>query len=354
MPSITSKGAGIQKTLLSWLFHKKASFSFALIVSLIVFPVLARTNVASSNQTAIYSPNANLYNSQNLALLSSKFRPEAHGPTGGSDEIITDDEALVANVSPITDVNTEKIISASDDEISIYTVREGDTLGTISEMFDISQNTVRWANDIDVKGKIKPGQDLVILQIDGVKHKVTKGQTIDGIAKLYKGDAREIRIFNGIEEGESLSVGSELIIPNGEVSETSTKKPASKGAASKEVPKGYYARPIKGIKSQAPHGRYGGIDIAASIGTPLWAMADGTVMVAKGEGWNGGYGKMIIIGHANGTQTLYAHLSRVDVKPGQKVTRGSVIGASGNTGRSTGPHLHFEIRGAAAAAKALY
>lgn len=358
MPSINSKGAGIKKTLLSWLFHKKASFSFALIISFFIFPVLARTNIANSEQASLYSPGANLYNSQTLSLLSPKLRPSVDGPTGGREEIIVEGEALVANVRPTKDAETDKIISASDRDISVYTVRDGDTIGTIAEMFDISPNTIRWANDIDVKGTIKPGQDLVILPIAGVKHKVAKGQTIEGIAKLYKGDAREIRIFNGIEEGEGLTVGEEIIIPEGEKAEepkVAKKSSGSKAAPSKEVAKGYYIRPVVGIKTQGPHGGFKGIDIGAKTGTPVYAMAGGTVIIAKGNGaWNGGYGNYVVVSHENGTQTLYAHLSRVDTSAGKKVSQGEVIGAVGNTGRSTGPHLHFEVRGATSAAAKLY
>lgn len=103
-------------------------------------------------------------------------------------------------------------------------------------------------------------------------------------------------------------------------------------------------RPTKGVRSQGIHG-HNGVDIAAPVGTPVWAAADGKVIVARSGGWNGGYGSYVVISHSNGTQTLYAHLSRVDVTVGQSVTKGKTIGAMGNTGKSTGPHLHFEVRG---------
>ncbi len=354
MPSIHSKGAGIKKILYTRLLDKKASLIF--LFSFIVFPGLAQTGFETPGET-LRSPEEGIYNSQNITLLSSKFRADLKGPVGGPSDIVIEDDALVASVSPVTDVEAEKIVSAAERDISIYTVREGDSIGSIAEMFEISPNTLRWANDIEVKGTIKPGQELLILPIEGVKHKVKSGQTIEGIAKIYHGDAREIRIFNGIEDGEALAIGAEIIIPNGEMAATSTpaKKPASKGSASKEVAKGYYIRPIKGIKTQNGHGKYLGIDVGAGVGTPVWAMASGTVISAKSpSAWNGGYGGLVIISHANGTQTLYAHLSRIDVKQGQKVEQGQVIGGSGNTGRSTGPHLHFEIRGATSTAAKLY
>lgn len=358
MPSINSQGARIKKTFSSRLSNKKVSLLF--LFSFFIFPAFAQTEI-TSEEAVISNPNSDIYNSQTVLLLTPKIGPENKNATGGPADILIEGDALIANISPISDISSEKIFSSGEKSISIYTVRDGDTISTIAEMFEISPNTIRWANDIDIKGTIKPGQDLIILPIEGVKHKVAKGQTIESIAKQYQGDAREIRIFNGIEDGEILAQGTEIIIPNGELKEespTKTTKPSSttvKGTPSKETPSGYYIKPVKGIKTQGPHGRYRGIDVGAKVGTPVWAMADGTAIIVKSvTGWNGGYGGMVVISHSNGTQTLYAHLSRIDIKQGQKIKQGEVLGAVGNTGRSTGPHLHFEIRGASSAAAKLY
>lgn len=311
-------------------------------------PIFNQTKIAQSDQEELYSPTSNLYNSQNVAVLSPKFRPATKGPTGGADEIMTDDEALVANVSPITDVEAEKVMSASPDDISVYTVREGDTLGEIAEMFDISPNTIRWANNIDVKGTVKPGQELVILPISGIKHKVVKGETFASIAKKYSGDAREISLFNGIEEDEELVAGTEIIIPNGESEAAPATKPTAPKGGSTSTPasggKGYFVRAWGGIVTQGFHDKYRAKDYGMPLGSKVGASAAGTVIVAR-EGWNGGYGTFIIIKHPNGAQTLYAHLSKLLVATGQAVTQKETIGLSGSTGRSTGPHLHFEIRG---------
>lgn len=87
---------------------------------------------------------------------------------------------------------------------------------------------------------------------------------------------------------------------------------------------------------------HAGIDLAAPIGTPIYATADGTVSAA---GWNsGGYGNLIKVDHGSGIETRYGHLSRILVSPGQRVTRGQQIGRMGSTGRSTGTHLHYEVR----------
>ncbi|KKW46945.1 MAG: Peptidase M23 [Parcubacteria group bacterium GW2011_GWB1_57_6] len=98
--------------------------------------------------------------------------------------------------------------------------------------------------------------------------------------------------------------------------------------------------------TQGLHG-WNGIDFGAPRGTPIRAAADGTVIIARAGGWNGGYGNYIVLQHANGTQTLYSHNSSNAVGMGQAVTQGQVIGYVGATGRVTGTHLHFEVRGAA-------
>ncbi|MHB1118154.1 MAG: M23 family metallopeptidase, partial [Minisyncoccota bacterium] len=113
---------------------------------------------------------------------------------------------------------------------------------------------------------------------------------------------------------------------------------------------GYYTNPLPaGHKTQGIHG-YNGIDIGAPTGTPIYAAAGGTVIVSRfrtlSNPWFGGYGNYVIIEHPNGTQTLYGHMSAVYVAVGAHVDKGQPIGEVGSTGKSTGPHLHFEVRGA--------
>jgi murein DD-endopeptidase MepM/ murein hydrolase activator NlpD len=97
------------------------------------------------------------------------------------------------------------------------------------------------------------------------------------------------------------------------------------------------------VKTQGIHG-YNAVDLAAPIGTPILAAASGDVIVANDGGWNGGYGSYVVIQHDNGSQTLYGHASAVLVSAGDHVTQGQIIARVGTSGRSTGPHVHFEIR----------
>ncbi len=101
---------------------------------------------------------------------------------------------------------------------------------------------------------------------------------------------------------------------------------------------------IGGVKTQGIHG-HNGVDLASSLNTPIMAAAAGKVIIAKQGGWNGGYGSYVVISHPNGMQTLYAHMNSVAASVGQSVSQGSVIGYMGNTGDSSGVHLHFEVRG---------
>ena len=257
--------------------------------------------------------------------------------------------ALVAGSGPsgtLADVKG----AVTSDQISLYVVRTGDTLSDISEMFGVSVNTIVWANDLRNARSIRPGQQLVILPVSGVEHTVVKGDTLASIAKKYNADALEIADFNGLEAGTALAVESTIIVPGGELS-----VPASVGASIANTYRGgsgaelsgYFSNPVPGsVFTQNIHG-WNGIDLGAPRGTPVHAAAPGVVVVARNNGaWNGGYGNYVVITHPNGVQTLYSHLTTSIVSIGQFVERGQIIGSVGSTGKATGAHLHFEVRGA--------
>lgn len=224
-------------------------------------------------------------------------------------------------------------------EISVYVVREGDTLSEIAGMFDVSQNTILWMNDIKRADLIKPGMILNILPVTGVRHTVTKGDTLSSIAKAYHGDTQEIAAYNQIE---TLKIGDTIVIPNGRIDSAPATSRANAGTAYAM----HLIRPIvNAVKTQGIHG-HNAVDLAGPFGEPIRAAAAGKVIISAASGYNGGYGQYIVIKHPNGVQTLYSHLSKNLVQVGQTVSQGQTIGEEGNTGRSTGPHLHFEVRGA--------
>ncbi len=287
---------------------------------------------------------ASVVTSQNISLLQAALNPDPNPAKGGGDITVVGDTALLPETGPSgTMVDIEESHS---DQISLYVVREGDTLSQIAKMFGVSVNTVMWANDVSAK-TLKPGQQLVILPISGVKYTVKKGDTVKSIATKYKADANEVIQFNNLKDGVALVVDSTIIIPDGEIDAPKvsgvTAKPHGTGGPNFDY---YYAKPLAVYrKTQGLHG-YNGVDLGAPAGTPIMASAAGTVIVSKNYGWNGGYGEYVVVAHSNGTQTLYAHMNANITYQGMSVYQGQVIGYVGSTGKSTGSHLHFEVRGA--------
>lgn len=334
------------------------SLLFAAPIFTAVFPQTADASIFSyikdkilsvySDEESTSTP-AEFRNSQTISLLGS------NGPAqGGGDIVILDETALLPDVGP---TGTIADVESSDREgrISLYVVRKGDTLAQIAKMYDVDTTTIVWANDLDPKVALKTGQTLVILPINGVQYIVKKGDTLASIAKKYGGDEDEIRSFNDLDASHQIAVGDTIIIPDGKeaVEPTATKKtPAGKTKKTSNLASyaGYYQNPLPtGRRTQGIHG-YNGIDIGAPVGSTIYAAAQGRVLVSNfrptGNPWFGGYGNYVVIEHPNGTQTLYAHMSAVYVSVGARVEQGQQIGEVGNTGHSTGPHLHFEVRGA--------
>ena len=289
----------------------------------------------------------NAHNSQNVPLLRAAINIDPNPAKGGGDIAIVGGVALLSEEGPSGTM--ADIESAQSGQISIYVVHEGDSLAGIAKMFGVSVNTIVWANDLKRGTTITPGQTLVILPISGVKHTVAKGDTLKSIAKKYQADSEEIIQYNGLSSDATLAIGDEIIVPDGEILSpiysASGATAKVRGASGPEY-LGYYGRPlVGGRKSQGLHG-YNGVDLAAPAGTPILAAAAGQVIVSRDYGWNGGYGNYVVIQHDNGTQTLYAHNSSNIVFVGQRVFQGQVVGYVGSTGKSTGAHLHFEVRGA--------
>ncbi|KKU90731.1 hypothetical protein A3H89_01960 [Candidatus Amesbacteria bacterium RIFCSPLOWO2_02_FULL_48_11] len=237
------------------------------------------------------------------------------------------------------------------DKVMEYEVQGGDTASGIAEKFGVSVDTIRWENNLTSVNQIKPGQKLRILPVTGVRHKVGRGETVYSIAKKYNTNPQGIVDFpfNTFADNETfaLAVGQELVIPDGvkpaEVLWSPVKSTAqltpNAGAVSAL---GRFVWPIGGKITQGYRFYHRGLDIATAFGTPVVAADAGRVIVA---GWpdSSGYGIRVEIDHGNGFVTLYGHLSKTLVSVGQTVNRGDKIGLEGSTGRSTGPHLHFEI-----------
>ncbi len=290
-------------------------------------------------------------NVQTMALRQPNQRVNPRRSIGGGNIGLVGDVAVVAPQSPATGDSVDLGASTQSKQTSIYVVRSGDTIGEIAELFDVSVNTIAWANDISTNESLSQGDTLIILPTSGVRHEVQEGDTLEGIADRYNGDIKKIREFNEITDGE-LSVGAVIDVPGGEMPEDNTdgavnespQKP-SRVANNTTKHQGAFIHPVPdSVITQKTHG-YNAVDMAAAHGSSVLASASGKVVKSVGAGWNGGYGKFLVIEHDNGTQTLYSHLSSVIVSQGQRIVQGQIVGYVGNSGRSTGPHLHFEVRG---------
>jgi len=230
-----------------------------------------------------------------------------------------------------------------------YIVEPGDTLSSLATKFNISLETILWANDLNKKSVIKPGKTLIILPVSGVIHHVKKGDTSSAIAKTYKGQIEEIIAFNELSGEGDIFVGDILIIPNGKM----PSPPKQSSLAQTQIPLGssYFICPHSACKiSQGLHW-YNAIDFDGQCSDPLYAAAGGTVQRVK-YGWNGGLGNYLTVLHPNGVVSIYGHLSAIFISPGQEVSQGQIIALMGGkpgmpgAGKSTGCHLHFSVRGA--------
>lgn len=255
-------------------------------------------------------------------------------------------------------VNAEEVKPS--DAITTYTVASGDTLSEIAEKYGITTNTILWANDLTRTSKIKVGQKLVILPVSGVIYTVKAGDALESIARKYKADKQEIIEHNQLQNESFLRIGDVLIIPDGTATQTVANATAKKLADTvvkttpvkqnivkntvQKVASLFFVKPVDAaIRTQGIHGN-NAVDLADKEGASIYAAADGKVAISQ-AGWNGGYGTYIVIDHDNGMQTLYGHNSKNLVSVGDKVTQGQLIAKMGSTGKSSGDHVHFEVRG---------
>ncbi|MFA6463751.1 MAG: M23 family metallopeptidase [Candidatus Paceibacterota bacterium] len=329
---------------------------FFVVAIAVIQPLSAEASVFSfigelfSSPTEASTTVSGDWNSQNMALLQPANNIDTDR-NKNRDITIVDDSVIQSEMGPLGTVS-QIASSTQNNTISVYTVKQGDTLSEIAALFNVSKNTVLWANDLKSEKDLKPGDQLLILPVSGIEHTVVKGETLSSIAKKFGADSGDILSFNDLSSAKDLKVGMDIIIPGAEVATPNTSSKTSSGKTNynsqPSAVSGYYIRPVSGGKrTQGLHGAcHCGVDIASSVGTPIHSAANGTVILSRKGGWNGGYGNYVIIAHTNGTQTLYAHMSQTLVGTGDRVTQGQTIGLMGSSGNSTGSHIHFEIRGA--------
>lgn len=223
-----------------------------------------------------------------------------------------------------------------------HTVSTGETLWDIARKYNVTMDTIIVANQLTNIHRLRVGQVLQVPTRDGVLYTVRSGDSLWTISRRFKVNADAIAQENNLSDPSRLRLGQELFIPGMAAVEASRYQLVGPDGQLRAA----FLRPVSGGWISSRFGQrwgrlHAGVDIAVPTGTPVRAAADGVVKFA---GNNGGYGLLVTIDHGENVETRYAHNSRIVVKKGQRVKAGQVIAYSGNTGNSTGPHLHFEIR----------
>ncbi len=264
----------------------------------------------------------------------------------------------LANAGPQTDATGNPPVAVASaepaevappkkDPITEHTVQSGETLSDIAGKYNTDVATIAGVNNLSSINRLSVGQKLKILTVKGALHTVKQGESLWDIAKSYKVDIDKIIAANDLDNPEKLQLKQELVIPGAKPKPTQTataSRPKAVISTSGKLQRAF-SWPARGRISSRFGRRWGrmheGLDIAVPTGTPVRAAAAGRVTFA---GWSSGYGYLVKVSHGNGVETRYGHNSRILVRVGQSVDAGQVLARSGNTGNSTGPHVHFEIR----------
>ena len=291
-----------------------------------------------------------------------------------SQQFLLVEDGFIKKTSPLTRQTSRRAYASG----TIHIVKEGDSLERLSRWYPVSVDTIRWANNLLPGESIRPGDDLLILPVDGILHTVSRGQTLSRIAQLYSVDMRDVLEQNELNS-EFIMAGQQLIIPGGKPiiakqtqvatadepppsEEPPIERPAEKPVevVAQKPPAKFTPTPTAGVLqkpcsatcyyTQHFHARHFAVDMqdksGGQLGGPIYAAEAGTV-IRSDTGWNGGYGNVVEVDHGNGLVTLYGHNDDLYVKEGDRVQRGETIASMGNTGLvygATGIHVHFEVR----------
>lgn len=292
------------------------------------------------------------------------------------------EDGFIMKSSPLTEQGARRAYAQG----TIHIVQEGDSLERLARWYPVSVETIQWANNLEPGDTIRPGDELLILPVDGVLHTVRRGQTLSRIAQLYDVSQEDIMTQNDLQS-EFILAGQQLIVPGGspiisaptvattdqppeqpsdpEPQPQPTDEPSQPSQPPVEVAQvpsttKFTPTPTAGVLqkpcssscyyTQRFNANHFAVDMQDKqngvLGGPIFAAEGGTVIRAD-KGWNGGYGNVIEIDHGNGLVTLYGHNSEFTVREGDTVQRGQTIASMGNSGLvygATGIHVHFEVR----------
>lgn len=282
---------------------------------------------------------------------------EDEAPHATPGDIALNSSALIKPILPTTEA-----AKSSPNALQYYAVKAGDTIGAIAQKFGLKTSTLLWTNNLTLTKPLQIGQTLTILPTNGLLYKVRRGDSLAKIAHFFQTDSQEIIAMNNLRTADDLVIGQLLILPNGVKPQELQPQGKTRLAQAPTILgklKKIFLTPtapssIRNLSrllhlfwpttarriTQYYSWHHSGVDIAGPPSSQIFSAADGVVIIA---GWQRGYGKTIVIDHGNGNKTRYGHASKLFVEVGEYVTQGQTIAMVGSTGRSTGPHLHFEV-----------
>jgi murein DD-endopeptidase MepM/ murein hydrolase activator NlpD len=394
--SSSSRGQAIP-TKIS-IFYKsyitKAFSAIVLVLAILITPMQAHAGLfsfigdlfGSKTFAAEDTVDEVVHNSQNVPLMEPNLTPEMKPGSNDIDVTIVGDQALESKTGPMgTEADFNNFFPATS-KINVYTVKAGDTIDSIARANKVSKYAIIYANnDIKRSDLTKVGQVLVISPLRGAIYTVKKGETAESIAKKYGTSVSSIVEYNVLSKASDIKAGDTIILvgvtdaeiakANKAEKEKNISKPAPKVVAPAPVQEedntpeptptpapqvetgptgqpsgnisGGYIWPFPAGSGRVSQGLHAdqAYDFAAPIGTPIYAIQSGTVLIAKPTGYNGGYGKYVVINFDDGAQAIFGHMSQVVAEAGAHVNKGDVIGYVGSTGKSTGPHVHIGFHG---------
>ena len=223
-----------------------------------------------------------------------------------------------------------------------YIIEEGDNLTVISRKIGANLDTLVSVNKISNANRLRPGQKIIVPNRNGLLYTMKKGESIEDVTERYDVSLKRVLTFNKISDTADIEAGDDIFLPGAKYTlDERIDKFGQMFSLPTTITRissvfGYRVHPITGVRT-----KHMGVDIPGRLNTPVYAARKGKVIFA---GYSGGYGNLVIVRHDKGYTTYYGHLNSITTKAGANVGVGVMIGRMGSTGRSTGSHLHFEVR----------
>ena len=283
-------------------------------------------------KTEAYIQPASAFRTANQAAVAAPIGEDDFSGKGGADTGLPSERP--GTTQGESDKTPELFYSA-------YTVKKGDIVGDIAKKHGLSQDAIISLNKLRNTRTLQVGGILKLPSIDGILYTVKKGDTPEKIADKYRVSLEKLALVNNITDN-FVPAGSVIFLPDAKL-DSVTIREINGDLFHRPLHGGYYISSRYGWRDNPFSGYrtfHNGMDMATARGTSIYAALEGTVV---DTGYDVTFGNYVIISHHSGYQTLYGHMTTILTSPGRHVTTATKIGTVGNTGQSTGPHLHFTV-----------